>query len=149
MRRFAAVVDLLGDAFRDLGGDGSDVGQRRAERAGRTCGETEHGCQQLAVRQIVANGLGHTGILNLHRDIAAVVKHRPMDLADGRRRHRLVGKRPEYRADARRIAVVGVNALLGRQATRVVFHAPQVETPDDEYISDWTAMLAGRIEAAR
>ncbi|WP_370065538.1 TetR/AcrR family transcriptional regulator [Mycobacterium sp. MAA66] len=52
-------------------------------------------------------------------------------------------------AQARRIAVVGVNALLGKQATRVVFHAPQADTPDEEYIADWTAMLAGRIEPAR
>lgn len=51
--------------------------------------------------------------------------------------------------EARRIAVVGVNALLGKHATRVVFHAPQADTPDDEFIADWTAMLAGRIEAAR
>lgn len=51
--------------------------------------------------------------------------------------------------EARRIAVVGVNALLGKQAACVVFHAPQVDTPDEEYIADWTAMLAGRIEAAR
>ncbi|MCX8555247.1 MAG: TetR/AcrR family transcriptional regulator [Mycolicibacterium sp.] len=51
--------------------------------------------------------------------------------------------------EARRMAVVGVNALLGKQATRVVFHAPQADTPDDEFIADWTAMLAGRIEAAR
>jgi len=49
-------------------------------------------------------------------------------------------------AEARRIAVVGVNALLGQQATRVVFHAPQADTPDDEYIAEWTAMLAGRIQ---
>ncbi|MUM30689.1 TetR family transcriptional regulator [Mycolicibacterium sp. CBMA 361] len=52
-------------------------------------------------------------------------------------------------AEARRIAVVGVNALLGKQATRVVFHAPQADTPDEEFIADWTAMLAGWIEAAR
>ena len=45
--------------------------------------------------------------------------------------------------------MVGVNALLGKHATRVVFHAPQADTPDDEFIADWTAMLAGRIEAAR
>ena len=48
--------------------------------------------------------------------------------------------------ETRRIAVVGINALLGKQATRVVFHAPQADTPDEEYLADWTAMLAGRIE---
>ena len=52
-------------------------------------------------------------------------------------------------SEARRIAVVGVNALLGKQATRVIFHAPQADTPDEEYLADWTAMLAGRIESAR
>lgn len=52
-------------------------------------------------------------------------------------------------AEARRIAVVGVNALLGKKATRVVFHAPQADTPDEEFIGDWTAMLASRIEQAR
>lgn len=47
--------------------------------------------------------------------------------------------------EARRIAVVGINALLGKQATRVVFHAPQADPPDEEYLAEWTAMLAGRI----
>ena len=50
---------------------------------------------------------------------------------------------------AKRIATVGINALLGKHATRTVFHAPQVDTPDEEYVSDWTAMLAGRIESVR
>jgi len=50
---------------------------------------------------------------------------------------------------AKRIATVGINALLGKRATRTVFHAPQVDTPDEEYVSDWTAMLAGRIESVR
>jgi len=49
--------------------------------------------------------------------------------------------------EARRIAVVGINALLGKQATRVVFHAPRADTPDEEYLAEWTAMLVGRIES--
>jgi AcrR family transcriptional regulator len=52
-------------------------------------------------------------------------------------------------ADARRVAIVGINALLGKRATRIVFHAPQADTPDEEYIADWTAMVASRIESAR
>ena len=52
-------------------------------------------------------------------------------------------------ADAKRIAIVGVNALLGKRATRIVFHTPQVDTPDEEFVADWTAMLAGRIESAQ
>jgi AcrR family transcriptional regulator len=51
--------------------------------------------------------------------------------------------------DAKRIAVVGINALLGRQATRVVFHHPDLGTPDEQYVADWTAMLAARIEPVR
>jgi AcrR family transcriptional regulator len=51
--------------------------------------------------------------------------------------------------DARRIAVVGINALLGKRATRFVFHAPQADTPDEEYVGDWTAMIADRIESVR
>jgi AcrR family transcriptional regulator len=51
--------------------------------------------------------------------------------------------------DAKRIAVLGINALLGKRSTRIVFRAPQVDTPDDEYLDDWTTMLAGRIESGR
>jgi AcrR family transcriptional regulator len=51
--------------------------------------------------------------------------------------------------DAKRIAVVGINALLGRQATRVVFHHSELGTPAEQYVADWTAMLADRIESVR
>jgi hypothetical protein len=47
---------------------------------------------------------------------------------------------------AKRLAVVGINALGGKRATRIVFDSPGVDTPDDEYIADWTAMLVGRIQ---
>jgi AcrR family transcriptional regulator len=52
-------------------------------------------------------------------------------------------------ADARRVAIVGINALLGKRATRIVFHASQADISDEEYIADWTAMVASRIESAR
>ena len=52
-------------------------------------------------------------------------------------------------AEARRIAIVGINALLGKRATRIVFHSPQVDTPDEQFVVDWTALLAGRIESVR
>ncbi len=51
--------------------------------------------------------------------------------------------------DAKRIAVIGINAVLGKRATRIVFHSPQVDTSDEEFVSDWTAMLADRIEKLR
>src|SRR5277367_6642129 len=50
-------------------------------------------------------------------------------------------------SEARRMAVVGINGLLGKRATRIVFHSPQVDTPDEQYVADWTAMLACRIES--
>lgn len=53
------------------------------------------------------------------------------------------------REDAAIISTVGVNALLGKRATGGLFHAPGLETPDDRYLAEWTAMLAGRIESLR
>lgn len=51
--------------------------------------------------------------------------------------------------ESKKIAAVGINALLGRQASRSVFHASQAEPPDEEYVADWTAMLAARIDQLR
>jgi AcrR family transcriptional regulator len=51
--------------------------------------------------------------------------------------------------DATAIAAVGVNALLGKRATSMVFHAPGADIPDEQYITEWTAMLAHRIESMR
>ncbi len=52
-------------------------------------------------------------------------------------------------SEANRISIVGINALLGKRATKIVFRTPEVDTPDAEFVADWTAMLAGRIESAR
>lgn len=52
-------------------------------------------------------------------------------------------------SEANRISIVGINALLGKRATRIVFRTPEVDTPDEEFVADWTAMLAGRIESAQ
>jgi AcrR family transcriptional regulator len=49
--------------------------------------------------------------------------------------------------DATAIAVVGVDALLGKRATRAVFRVPAMDMQDEEFIAEWTAMLAGRVEA--
>ena len=48
--------------------------------------------------------------------------------------------------DAATIAAVGVNALLGKRATRTLFHTTGADISDDRYIPEWTAMLAGRIQ---
>lgn len=52
-------------------------------------------------------------------------------------------------AETRRIAAFGVNALLGKRVTRIVFRAPHVDTPDEDFVAEWTAMLADRIESRR
>jgi AcrR family transcriptional regulator len=51
-------------------------------------------------------------------------------------------------AEARTIAVLGVNALLGKRVTQMLFHAPSMNTPDEQYVSEWTATLALRIQAS-
>jgi AcrR family transcriptional regulator len=51
--------------------------------------------------------------------------------------------------DATAIAAVGVDALLGRRATQAVFRMPAIDMQDEDFIAEWTAMLAGRVEALR
>ncbi|HSS22988.1 MAG TPA: helix-turn-helix domain-containing protein [Mycobacterium sp.] len=53
------------------------------------------------------------------------------------------------RDEAAAIGAVGVNALLGKRATSTLFQAPGTNIPDEQYIAEWTAMLASRIEALR
>jgi AcrR family transcriptional regulator len=51
--------------------------------------------------------------------------------------------------DAAAIGTVGVNALLGKRATSTSVHPQLPGVPDEEYIAEWTAMLASRIESLR
>lgn len=51
--------------------------------------------------------------------------------------------------DAKAIAAVGVDALLGKRATNSVFRVPAKDLQDEDFIAEWTAMLAGRVEALR
>ncbi len=51
--------------------------------------------------------------------------------------------------DTKAIAAVGVNALLAKRATNTVFRVPATDLHDEHYVAEWTAMLAGRIEAIR
>jgi AcrR family transcriptional regulator len=76
---------------------------------------------------------------------AALVDGLYIELADW-----LMGWAPEIgREDAATIAAIGVNALLGKRATKALFHAPGADIPDERYIREWTALLGGRIEALR
>ncbi|GAB3034779.1 TetR/AcrR family transcriptional regulator [Mycobacterium bourgelatii] len=47
------------------------------------------------------------------------------------------------------LAVVAVNSLFGNRATTTLLHTPVTDMPDEQYIAEWTAMLANRIEALR
>lgn len=49
--------------------------------------------------------------------------------------------------EARAIAAIGVDALLGKRATNTVFRVLATDTQDEHYIAQWTAMLASRVEA--
>ena len=51
--------------------------------------------------------------------------------------------------DAKAIATVGVDALLGKRAMSTVFRVAATDIEDERYIAAWSAMLAGRVEALR
>ena len=40
-------------------------------------------------------------------------------------------------------------AILAKRATSTVFRVPETDMQDAHYIAEWTAMLAGRVEALR
>ena len=47
---------------------------------------------------------------------------------------------------ARTISVVAVDALIGRRITHVLFHETEPKTSDNQYLTEWTALLAARID---
>lgn len=51
--------------------------------------------------------------------------------------------------DAKAIAAVGVDALLGKRSASTVFRVPATDVQEEHYIAEWTAMLAGRVQALR
>jgi hypothetical protein len=44
------------------------------------------------------------------------------------------------------LAAVGVNSILGTRFATSLFHQPKARIPDDRYLTEWTALLATRIE---
>jgi AcrR family transcriptional regulator len=48
--------------------------------------------------------------------------------------------------EAARVAGLGVNALLGKRAIATIFRADALDVADDQYLREWTAMLANRIQ---
>ena len=49
-------------------------------------------------------------------------------------------------AAAGRVAAIGIDALVGRRTSRIVFHSNHIDTTDNDYVTEWTEMIAGRIE---
>jgi AcrR family transcriptional regulator len=47
------------------------------------------------------------------------------------------------------LAALGVNGLLGARFATGLFRGPHVHIPDEEYLNEWTAVLATRIETGR
>jgi hypothetical protein len=47
------------------------------------------------------------------------------------------------------IGAVAVNALLGKRATSTFFHPAKKDLSDEDFITEWTAMVSARIEALR
>ena len=45
------------------------------------------------------------------------------------------------------LAAVAVNGILGARFATNLFHQPKARIPDDQYLTEWTALLATRIEA--
>lgn len=45
------------------------------------------------------------------------------------------------------LAALGINGILGARFATSLFHQPEARIPDDQYISEWTAVLTARIES--
>jgi AcrR family transcriptional regulator len=45
------------------------------------------------------------------------------------------------------LAALGVNGILGARFATSLFRQPKTQVPDDQYLAEWTALLATRIEA--
>jgi AcrR family transcriptional regulator len=51
--------------------------------------------------------------------------------------------------DAAAVAAAGVNALYGKRAAGTFLRQSKAATSDEQYITEWTAIFAGRIESLR
>jgi AcrR family transcriptional regulator len=78
----------------------------------------------------------------LHAAYAALVDGLYAELADWLR-----SWAPELgEADAKRVAVVGVDALVGRRASQLLFHTPAAEQSQEQDLTEWINLLALRIQ---
>ena len=47
------------------------------------------------------------------------------------------------------LSALGINGILGARFASRLFHQPEARIPDDRYLTEWTALLATRIETLR
>lgn len=47
---------------------------------------------------------------------------------------------------ARTVAAVGVDALIGHRSAHILFHSGKTSTADAEYLTEWTALIAARVQ---
>ena len=93
--RLVAVVQLLQHSGPQLFG----------QRLGIKSLECEHRHQlvePIGIRQVGADGVCDAGVLHFDGNLAPVEEHRPVDLADRRRRRRVLRRNPSTRAQPRR-----------------------------------------------
>lgn len=45
------------------------------------------------------------------------------------------------------LAALGINSILGSRVATTLFHQPAARVPDDQYLSEWTAVLTDRIQS--
>ncbi|HJT94596.1 MAG TPA: TetR/AcrR family transcriptional regulator, partial [Mycobacterium sp.] len=51
------------------------------------------------------------------------------------------------RQDCAVLAALGVNGILGARFATSLFHQREARIPDDRYLTEWTALLATRIQS--
>ncbi|MEE3751897.1 TetR/AcrR family transcriptional regulator [Mycobacterium intracellulare] len=45
------------------------------------------------------------------------------------------------------LAALGINSILGTRVATTLFHQPEARIPDDQYLSEWTAVFTDRIRS--
>lgn len=98
--------------------------------------------EEIQLLQIAARTpAGHSA--RLETAYAALIDGLNAELADW-----IAAWAPALAKDERAVlAALGVNGILGARFATSLFHQPNPRVPDDRYLTEWTALLATRIEA--
>ena len=100
--------------------------------------------EEIQLLQIAARTpAGHSA--RLESAYAALIDGLHAELAEG-----IATWAPALAKDDRAVlAALGVNGILGACFATSLFHQPTARVPDDRYLTQWTALLATRIEALK